>query len=84
MLDVTQYGDRADYRSRKRKAVLEVSGTENLETLERRHREKIAQALDNPFGWDAYVVVAAFSTEGHWVYMSKHSNKEGQHATRQD
>ena len=27
----------------------------------RRHREKVAQVLENPFGLDAYVVVCAFS-----------------------
>ncbi len=29
---------------------------------DRRHREKAAQALDNPYGWGACVVVCAFST----------------------
>ena len=38
---VTDRGDRADYRARKRKVVLEVSGTENAAELERRHREKV-------------------------------------------
>src|SRR5438105_1298319 len=60
-LDVTDHGARADYRARKRKLVLEVSGTEDLAELGRRHREKVAQVLDNPFGWDACVVVCAFS-----------------------
>jgi hypothetical protein len=49
-LDVTDYGGRADFRARKRRMVLEVSGTEVLAELTRRHREKIAQARDNPFG----------------------------------
>lgn len=49
-LRVTNYGDRADYRSRRRKAVLEMSGTQKPNQLERRHREKVTQALDNPFG----------------------------------
>lgn len=52
-LQVTDHGDRVDYRARKRKAVLEISGTENLAELGRRHREKVAQALANPFGWEA-------------------------------
>ena len=72
-MDVTDYGDRVDYRSRKRKVVLEVSGTEARAELGRRHREKVAQARLNPFGWDAYVVVCAFATQGHRVRFSKHA-----------
>lgn len=71
-LDVTDYGARADYRARKRKTVLEISGTESFGELERRHREKIAQAKDNPFGWDAYVVVCAFRAAGHCIRLSRH------------
>ena len=58
---------RADYRARKRKMVLEISGTEVADELGRRHREKVAQAQDNPFGWDACVAVCAFSSRGHRV-----------------
>ena len=73
---VTDHGERADYRARKRKAVLEVSGTEIPAELGRRHREKVAQALGNPFGWDAYVVVCAFSAEGHRIRFTRHPFKE--------
>lgn len=69
-LDVTQYGERADYRAPRTKRVLEISGTETLSELGRRHREKIVQALENPFGWDAYVVVTGFSARGHRVRFS--------------
>jgi hypothetical protein len=55
-LDVTRYGDRADYRSVAMQCVLEISGTEITSELGRRHREKVGQALANRFGWDAYVV----------------------------
>ena len=79
-LDVTDYGARADYRARKRKMVLEVSGTEVRAELARREREKIAQARDNPFGWDACVAICAFSSAGHQVRFSKHSMKEAAHA----
>ncbi len=75
-LDVTAYGARADYRSRKRKLVLEISGTEVPAELGRRHREKVAQARENPFGWDAYVVVCAFSSAGHRIRFSKHPIEE--------
>ena len=71
-LDVTDYGDRADYRSLDMPSVLEISGTETASELARRHREKVAQALDNPFGLDAYVVVCAFSSFGHFIRFSYH------------
>jgi hypothetical protein len=44
--------------------MLEVSGTAIRSKLARRHRKKVAQALRNPLGWDAYVVVCGFSSEG--------------------
>jgi hypothetical protein len=78
-VDVTDYGARADYRARKRKAVLEISGTEVLAELGRRHRAKVAQALANPFGWDAYVVVCAFSAQGHRVRFTKQPVREPKH-----
>ncbi len=71
-LDVTSYGDRADYRSLDVPSVLEISGTENLSEVARRQREKIAQALENPLGLDAYVVICGFSDEGHRVRFSYH------------
>jgi hypothetical protein len=73
---VTDHGGRADYRARKRKAVLEVSGTEIPAELGRRHREKVAQAQGNPFGWEAYVVVCAFSAAGHRIRFTRHAVKE--------
>jgi hypothetical protein len=78
-VDVTDYGARADYRSRRRQAVLEISGTEVLAELGRRHRAKVAQARDNPFGWDAYVVVCAFSAQGHRIRFTKHPVGEPDH-----
>jgi hypothetical protein len=83
-LDVTDYGDRADYRARRGKAVLEISGTEVPAELGRRHRQKVAQARDNPFGWDAYVVVCAFSAAGHRVRLSKHPIQEAQRGESKD
>jgi hypothetical protein len=71
-LNVTEHGGRADYRSTAVQRVLEISGTERPVDLGRRHREKIEQALANPFGWDAYVVVCAFRAEGHRVCFSGH------------
>ena len=61
-------------------SVLEISGTETLSELARRHREKITQALENPFGLDAYVVVCAFSMFGHLIQFSYHPWLEEAHA----
>lgn len=77
-VEVTDHGDRADYRSRHNDCVLEISGTESVSQLPLRHRAKIAQALENPYGWDAYVVVCAFSQDGHYVRFSQHSAKESE------
>ena len=75
-LDVTNYGDRADYRSLDMQNVLEISGTEVASELARRHREKVAQALENPFGLNAYVVVCAFSPIAHLIQFSYHPWEE--------
>jgi predicted DNA-binding protein (UPF0251 family) len=71
-LEVMRLGDRADYHLLEVPAVLEVSGTEMLAELPSRHREKIAQALANPHGLDAYVVVCAFAPSGGRVRFSYH------------
>src|SRR5262249_32754332 len=76
---VTDHGDRADYRARKRQAVLEISGTEIPAELGRRHREKVAQARGNPFAYEAYVVVCAFSAKGHRIRFTRHPFEEAQH-----
>ena len=76
-LDVTSYGDRADYRSLSAFSVLEISGTETLAELSRRQREKVTQALANPLGWDAYIVVCAFSASGHRLRFSYHRKESG-------
>jgi hypothetical protein len=78
-LDVTAYGERADYRSVGTSIVLEISGTETIAELERRHREKTAQALANSLEWDACVVVCAFSSEGHRIRFSRHRWEEAAH-----
>jgi hypothetical protein len=75
-LDLSAYGERADYRSPSAESVLEVSGTEDLSELGRRHREKVAQALDNTYGWGACVVVCAFSARGHRIRVSRHGPAE--------
>lgn len=80
VLNVMEHGGRADYRSSVVERVLEVSGTETLGELGRRHREKVAQALANPYRWDACVVVSAFCAEGHRVRLSGHRWEESTRA----
>ena len=75
-LDLNDYGDRADYRSPSAECVLEVSGTEDVSELGRRHREKVAQALANTYGWGACVVVCGFSARGHRIRVSRHGPPE--------
>jgi hypothetical protein len=75
-LDLNEYGERADYRSPSAECVLEVSGTEDISELGRRHREKVSQDLDNTYGWAACVVVCAFSAKGHRIRVSRHSPAE--------
>jgi hypothetical protein len=83
-LDVTEYGDRADYRSPTVRRVLEISGTERMADLDRRHRQKVVQAKSNPFGWDAYVIVCAFSSTGHRIRFTGHRHNEVQSAEAED
>jgi hypothetical protein len=77
-LEVTQYGDRTDYRSTRISCMLEISRTEAPSELGRRHRQKVAQASLNPLGWDAYVVVCAFSPLGHRIRFSFHRVQESE------
>jgi hypothetical protein len=71
-LDLDDYGERADYRWPTPECVLEVSGTEDSSVLGRRHRQRVARALDNTYGWRACVVVCAFSARGHRIRVSRH------------
>jgi hypothetical protein len=79
-LNVMEQGSGADYRSTVVRRVLEASGTESPRELGRRHREKVVQALANPFGWGTLVIVTAFCEVGHRVQVSEHPGKEFPHA----
>lgn len=79
-LVVTVTGDRADYQAPTAARVLEISGTETVPELGRRHREKVDQALRNPFSWGAFVVVCAFATPHHRIRFSAHNWEESAHA----
>ena len=56
--------------------MLEISGTEDIAELGRCHHEKVAQALENPYGWGACVVACAFSAKGHRIRVSRHGPVE--------
>lgn len=79
-LIVTDRGEAADYQAPTVSRVLEISGTETLAEMGRRHKEKVAQALRNPFSWDAYVIVCGFATPMHRIRFSAHSWEEPAHA----
>jgi hypothetical protein len=72
---VTRSGERADYWLPGLGAALEVSGTERLRELERRHREKAAQVLRNPLGWPGYAVVCCFGATQRRIIWSYHEAK---------
>lgn len=59
---VSRRGDRFDYwlRNGDCELGLEISGT-LTQSLSERHREKVSQLLENPFGLDGYVCVVGFS-----------------------
>jgi hypothetical protein len=82
-LVVTNRGEAADYRAPGASRVLEVSGTESVSELGRRHREKVVQALRNPFGWDAYVIVCGFGRPEHRIRFSAHAREESKYAEDQ-
>jgi hypothetical protein len=60
---VAAAGDRFDYWGMQgdQEFGLEISGTTTT-NLEPRHREKVQQLRDNPYGSDGYVIVAGFTT----------------------
>jgi hypothetical protein len=64
-------GDRFDYWVERegRRWGLEISGTVD-EDVEQRHRQKVRQLRDNPYGVDGYVVVVGFA--GRRVIFSLH------------
>jgi hypothetical protein len=63
VVDVAESGDRFDYWviNEECRLGLEVSGT-ITGNLQDRHREKVDQLMDNPYGVDGYVAVVRFGT----------------------
>jgi len=58
---VAHRGEGADYWLGKYELMLEISGTEREDELERRHRQKITQLLESPNRPDGYVAVTCFA-----------------------
>jgi hypothetical protein len=67
--EVAADGDRFDYwvDDGRQEYGLEVSGSTG-EEIETRHRAKVRQLCNNPYGIDGYVVVVSFAT--HHVILS--------------
>lgn len=80
-LRVTEEGDRADYWLPRLRCALEISGTEQRRALPSRHREKIAQMLDNPRRWNGYVCACCFSATHRIIRWSYHSQEEREDAS---
>jgi hypothetical protein len=74
---VTEVGQRADYWLPRLRCALEISGTEQIRELPRRHREKIAQVLANPWRWDGYAFVCCFSSSPRLIRWSYHITCSG-------
>jgi hypothetical protein len=73
---VTEQGQRADYWLPRLRCALEISGTEHSRELARRHREKTAQMLANPWHWDGYVFVSCFQATSRVIHWSYHVQEE--------
>jgi hypothetical protein len=77
---VAEVGDRFDYwvGDGEYEYGLEVSGTmaESEEELEGRHRVKVRQLLENPYGVDGYVIVVGFTMRQ--IILSFHHFEENQ------
>jgi hypothetical protein len=73
---VTEQGQRADDWLPRLRRALEISGTEQSRELPRRHREKTAQMLANPWRWDGYVFVCCFGAARRQIRWSYHTQEE--------
>jgi hypothetical protein len=75
-LRVTDHGSRADFLLPKMHRVLEISGTERARDVRRRARQKRRQVLENPLGWDGYVVICCFEAGHRLIQWTCHSQPE--------
>lgn len=73
---VTDTGQRADYWLPRLRAALEISGTGQTREMPRRHRQKVAQVLANPGGWNGYAFVCCFDAAHRMIRWSYHTQEE--------
>jgi hypothetical protein len=73
---VTTVGQRADYWLPRLRCALEISGTQRSREFPRRHREKTAQVLANPWQWNGYAFVCCFSPVRRRIRWSFHTQEE--------
>jgi hypothetical protein len=73
---VTKVGQRADYWLPRLRCALEISGTGRKGELSRRHRQKTAQVLANPWQWNGYAFVCCFSAAHRVIRWSYHTHEE--------
>jgi hypothetical protein len=74
-LEVAYLGERADYWTTDRRYMVEISGTERAREFRSRHRKKIKQFLQNPYGKGGFVVVCDFSKKR--ILLSFHTYGRG-------
>lgn len=78
---VTRRGDRADYWLPRLQCGLEISGTELVHEVPRRHRQKIVQLLANRRRWNGYVFVCCFGAGRRLIRWSYHTQEDTANAT---
>lgn len=75
---VTRVGERADYWVPRMKCALEVSGTEHLSEVPRRHRQKTVQVLQNPLRWNGFVFICCFVAprgQIRWTFVRQEESR---------
>ncbi len=78
---VTEQGDRADYWLPRLRRALEISGTRHSRELPRRQRQKVAQVIANPRGWNGYAFVCCFQGTPRLIRWSYHAQEESPDAS---
>jgi hypothetical protein len=75
LMRVADQGQRTDYWLPRLRCALEISGTKQGNELSRRHKEKTAQMLGNPWGWNGYTFVCCFSPTRRVIRWAYHTQE---------